>query len=243
MYKFKWLSDFSVQVILFTAVFAFAFSFILREIDDIKAGCLYEQTEKKTNSSENSEKMYKEENVRELQQGIASGIIRLHVIANSDSVEDQTLKYQVRDGILSSLQNELSDVEEKADAEKLLMKEQESILAAAKKVIYSKGYDYDVKLSLEDRYFPTKTYGDLVFPEGTYRALCVEIGQAEGRNWWCVLFPSLCFVDETCAVVPDESKEKLKKNMTGEEYQSLEKNDENVEVHFALYDWIMRNKP
>lgn len=76
-------------------------------------------------------------------------------------------------------------------------------------------------MSLEDRYFPTKQYGDLTFPPGTYRALCVEIGKSEGRNWWCVLFPCLCFVDETTAVVPENSKQKLKQHITTEEYNRL----------------------
>ncbi|MDE7051390.1 MAG: stage II sporulation protein R [Lachnospiraceae bacterium] len=97
-------------------------------------------------------------------------------------------------------------------------------------------------VSLEERYFPVKSYGDLVFPAGNYKALCVEIGEAKGRNWWCVLFPSLCFVDETYAVVPDSSKEKLKETLSDEEYESLEQNKEEKGffTHLAIYDWFCR---
>lgn len=76
-----------------------------------------------------------------------------------------------------------------------------------------------------------KDYGDLRFPAGNYEALCVRIGSAAGHNWWCVLFPSLCFVDETHAVVPDDSKEKLQDSLSQEEYESLE-------IHSAACDWI-----
>ena len=83
---------------------------------------------------------------------------------------------------------------------------------------------------LGTREFPVKTYGDLTFPAGNYQALCVEIGEAKGHNWWCVLFPSLCYLDQTCAVVPDDSKQKFKNSLTEEEYDTLE-------AHSALYDW------
>ena len=91
----------------------------------------------------------------------------------------------------------------------------------AEKVIRSHGFSYPVSVSLEDRYFPTKQYGDLTFPPGTYRALCVEIGKSEGRNWWCVLYPNLCFLDTTNAVLPEKGKQQLKKVLTEEEYSEV----------------------
>ena len=131
------------------------------------------------------------------------------------------MKYQVRDAIINELQQDLANAADPQEAEQRICAEKDYIMNTAEKVIRSHGFSYPVSVSLEDRYFPTKQYGDLTFPPGTYRALCVEIGKSEGRNWWCVLFPCLCFVDETTAVVPEDSKQKLKQHITTEEYNRL----------------------
>lgn len=206
--------------------------------------------------------VFEGESVKEIQKNIASNIIRLHVIANSDSKEDQQLKLKVRDGILGEVKNCVQDATSVNQAENAILSQKDRIESSAEKIIKKEGYDYKVSISLKDRYFPVKSYGDLVFPAGTYNALCVEIGEAKGRNWWCVLFPSLCLVDETKAVVPDDSKEKLKKNLTKSEYDILEQSDsvnneypndksdskENTknekikfECHSAIYDWFVQH--
>lgn len=178
----------------------------------------------------------------EIQENIADNIIRLHVIANSDTGTDQSLKLKVRDGIIDGITDTISGTTDAKGAEKLLSAQTDNIKNSALDIISGNGYDYPVNVSLEERYFPVKSYGDLVFPAGNYKALCVEIGEARGRNWWCVLFPSLCFVDETYAVVPDNSKEKLKETLSKEEYESLEqdKKEEKVFIHSAIYDWFRR---
>ena len=99
------------------------------------------------------------------------------------------MKYQVRDAIINELQQDLANAADPQEAEQRICAEKDYIMNTAEKVIRSHGFSYPVSVSLEDRYFPTKQYGDLTFPPGTYRALCVEIGKSEGRNWWCVLFP------------------------------------------------------
>ena len=104
--------------------------------------------------------------------------------------------------------------------------------------IEKKGYDYPVTATLENCYFPVKQYGDMVFPAGNYNALNVRIGEATGKNWWCILYPTLCFVDSTYQTVPDESKEKLKENLTEEEYDMLLEGGENVEYGFWLWEWF-----
>lgn len=157
-----------------------------------------------------------------IQKDIAENIIRLHVIANSDSEADQALKLKVRDEILSGIQDSLIYADTPAIAGKILKKEKEMIAEIAAAKIRQEGYDYSVCVVLEKRYFPAKSYGDLTFPPGNYQALCVEIGAAAGKNWWCVLFPSLCFVDETNAVIPEESKTKLQDSLSPEAYESLE---------------------
>ncbi len=156
-----------------------------------------------------------------VQRHIAENVIRLHVIANSDSDRDQHLKYCVRDAIIGSLQQALKNASAVADARNIIIAQKEKIKETAENVLAENHISCPVTVSLTNRYFPVKQYGDLFFPAGYYQALCVEIGKAEGRNWWCVLFPSLCFVDETTATVPEESKEKLKDHLTEKEYNSL----------------------
>lgn len=180
------------------------------------------------------------ESPEEIQENIADNIIRLHVIANSDTDNDQSLKLKVRDGIIEQLQDTIAGTSSAAGAEKLLASQEDNIKNSALDIISGNGYNYPVNVSLEERYFPVKSYGDLIFPAGNYKALCVEIGEAKGRNWWCVLFPSLCFVDETYAVVPDSSKEKLKETLSEEEYESLEQDnkEDGFFIHSSIYDWF-----
>ncbi len=180
------------------------------------------------------------ESPEEIQENIADNIIRLHVIANSDTDTDQSLKLKVRDGIIEQLQNTIAGTSSATGAEKLLASQEDNIKNSALDIISGNGYNYPVNVSLEERYFPVKSYGDLIFPAGNYKALCVEIGEAKGRNWWCVLFPSLCFVDETYAVVPDSSKEKLKETLSEEEYESLSQDSkkDSFFIHSAIYDWF-----
>ncbi len=89
-----------------------------------------------------------------------------------------------------------------------------------------------------ESYFPVKEYGDLTFPAGDYEALRVRLGSSEGRNWWCVMYPALCFVDSTYQVVPETSKEQLKQNLTEEEYNSLLDGGDGVSYSFKIVEWI-----
>lgn len=201
-------------------------------------------------SQEAESLLYQDESTQEIQQGISESIIRLHVIANSDTESDQELKLTVRNGIIRHLQSTLKSASTMAEARSLILSESDSIQQKAAQIIDQEGYSYPVTVSLTTRYFPIKVYGDLTFPAGDYEALCVEIGKASGRNWWCVLFPSLCFVDETCAVVPEDSKEKLQDSLSEEEYTSLEEKNKqehsdnkesgkaSVHVRSALLDWL-----
>ena len=128
----------------------------------------------------------------QLQKNIAKNIIRLHVIANSDSDTDQALKLAIRDEIIGSLQAALKNTGSIEQAENVLLSQKDEIYSSAQKVLAANHHPAKVTVTLEPRYFPVKQYGDLTFPAGVYQALCVEIGKAEGRNWWCVAFPPLC---------------------------------------------------
>lgn len=123
--------------------------------------------------------------------------IRFHVIANSDSKEDQALKLKVRDGVITNLNKTLlkaKSIEESRTFIKSDLKEIENI---AKGVVKANGYDYPVKANLGVRWIPEKTYGNLTFPAGEYEALNIVIGSGKGHNWWCVLFPPLCLIDSS----------------------------------------------
>ena len=159
--------------------------------------------------------------VNAVSNNLADSVFRLHVIANSDSKEDQELKYKVRDSLIeymNTLTNEMNSKEEVIEIAKSHLEDFKEI---AQNVVKENGYNYDVNVEIGNFSFPTKTYGDISFPAGFYDALKVEIGKAEGQNWWCVMFPPLCFVDVTSGVVPEESKENLEENLGDEAYELI----------------------
>ena len=133
------------------------------------------------------------------QQALADSVIRLHVIANSDGDEDQALKLKVRDRILEVAKALYEPGEGLEEAYKNLSSNLTLLAAEGKAVVEENGYDYEVSASLENTWFPTKRYEDFALPAGNYPALRIVIGEGEGRNWWCVVFPPLCLgsVSET----------------------------------------------
>ena len=164
---------------------------------------------------------------------IAESVFRLHVIANSDSKEDQDLKYKVRDNLISYMNNICKNCNNKEEAIKIATKHKEDFKEIALKTIKDNGYSYDVNISIGNFQFPTKDYGDISVPSGYYDALRVEIGEAKGQNWWCVMFPPLCFVDITSGVVPEESKEQLEDDLSEEEF-ALVSEDDNPQIKFKF---------
>ena len=164
---------------------------------------------------------------------IADSVFRLHVIANSDSVEDQNLKYKVRDELLEYMNTICKDCTSKSEAISLVEENKEEFKKIAENTIKEEGYSYSVNINIGNFEFPTKNYGDISLPAGYYDALRVEIGEAKGQNWWCVMFPPLCFVDISSGVVPNESKEVMKDNLSEEEY-ALVSDDSSTEINFKF---------
>ena len=156
-----------------------------------------------------------------VQKEIAEEIIRFHVRANSDSDEDQALKLKVKDAIVLHLQEKLADATYLDEARNILYDDRDEIREIALNVIKEEGYDYQVEVYFEESYFPMKVYGDMSFPPGVYEAFRVDIGDACGKNWWCVLYPPLCFVDSTYSVVPDDTKEQFKDILSEEAYAAI----------------------
>ena len=166
-----------------------------------------------------------------------SGILRFHVRANSDTEEDQALKMAVKEDVVTMLKPLLEDCADVSESKQVIVANLQSIYTTAVNTITEQGYDYPVKVYVTEEEFPAKTYGDLTFPAGKYQALRVDIGKAEGQNWWCVMFPPLCFVDESTAVVDANGKEMLKENLTKEEYEALFANG-NIEGKSKVWEWI-----
>lgn len=173
---------------------------------------------------------------------IASSVFRLHVIANSDSKEDQDLKYKVRDNLLKYMNKICKDYTSKEDAISLVEKNKDIFKQIALDTISNEGFSYDVNINIGNFEFPTKNYGDISLPAGLYDALRVEIGEAKGQNWWCVMFPPLCFVDISSGVVPEESKEVLQDNLTEEEFALIsDKSSDEIQFKFKLLEFFNNN--
>ena len=130
----------------------------------------------------------------------------------------------------------------KQEAINLVTEHQEEFKQVALDTIKKEGYSYNVKINIGNFEFPTKQYGDISLPAGYYDALRVEIGEAKGRNWWCVMFPSLCFIDVSSGIVPEESKEELQNILSDEEYSIISDNSDNgIKFKFKLIEFFANN--
>lgn len=173
---------------------------------------------------------------------ISNSVFRLHVLANSNSDADQALKYKVRDNLLKYMNGLCSNCPSKDEAIKIVTEHQDEFKQVALDTIYNEGYSYDVKINIGNFEFPTKQYGDISLPAGYYDALRVEIGEAKGRNWWCVMFPSLCFIDVSSGFVPEESKEELQKVLSDEEYSLIsDSSNSSIKFKFKLLELFANN--
>ena len=164
---------------------------------------------------------------------ISNSVFRLHVIANSDSKEDQNLKYKVRDNLLKHMKELCCDCKNKDEAIKIVKEHLEEFKQIALQTIKDNGYSYNININIGNFEFPTKEYGDISLPAGFYDALKVEIGEAKGQNWWCVMFPPLCFIDVTSGVVPEESKKQLENDLSEEEF-ALVSEDSDIKIQFKF---------
>lgn len=179
---------------------------------------------------------------------LQKNVFRLHVIANSDSEDDQNLKLKVRDNVIKYMNTLCSKTTSKEEAIEIANTHLNEFKEIALNTIKENGYNYDVNISIDNVFFPTKTYGDISLPEGYYDALRIKIGKAEGKNWWCVMFPPLCFVDVTSGIVPDDSKELLKENLSQEEYDlicngnSEDLNNSDITFKFKIVELLNNTK-
>ena len=169
---------------------------------------------------------------------IAESVFRLHVIANSDSAEDQNLKYIVRDNIIAYM-NKINNATNKSDVINLAKEHLNDFKKIAQQTVFDGGYNYSVSVEIGNFNFPTKHYGDISLPSGNYDALQIKLGSAKGQNWWCVMFPPLCFVNVSSGIVPDDSKKMMKHELSNESYQIIsDTNSSEVKFKFKLLEWL-----
>ncbi len=174
-----------------------------------------------------------------IQEGIADEVVRFHVLANSNSESDQELKLLVRDSVLDAAAPYVKNCKSKEEAVNALKKAEPVMKEAAESVISKNGREYGVEIKFENCFFPVKNYGKAVFPAGYYDAVRVEIGSAEGKNWWCVMYPSLCFVEET---MENGEEKKLKNILTDEEYSIVMGNGKISGFKFKIVEWWQEKK-
>ena len=172
---------------------------------------------------------------------VYDSVLRLHVLANSDSEEDQALKLVVRDAILKESAPLLENAETREDAARIISENVDILTETAKRTVEQEGYDYDVTITLLEEEYPTKNYEALSFPSGSYLSLKVCIGDAEGQNWWCVLFPPLCL---SAATEKQEAEDAfIAVGLTDDQYKIItETEDSKYTVRFKLLETIEEAK-
>jgi len=172
------------------------------------------------------------------QRDIAENVIRFHVLAHSDSYADQVIKDIVRKEVLVEFEDLLSLTDNIRETRQLLKAELPQIQAHAEGVVRKLGFGYQVEARIDNAFFPTQVYGDLSFPPGIYEALQITIGDGAGRNWWCLMFPPLCFVDMTST---DAGRQQLADTINDESFRLLTHQDQDaspsMEVRFRVVEW------
>lgn len=171
-----------------------------------------------------------------LQQQIATQVLRFHIRANSDTVVDQQKKLRIKQSLLEWLTPILSENTSKSETIQCIRKNLPDIRKEATRMAAPE----PVTVTLQKEWFPEKTYGTCTFPEGIYDALRVDIGQAKGHNWWCVLYPSLCFADALEPSMTEEGEEKLQQVLDEDAYDLL-LHPQKLKIRFRL-EFFLRNR-
>lgn len=167
---------------------------------------------------------------------LSDNFFRLHILANSNSEIDQNLKLKVRDAIIEYMKSQNFENNSKSDVASFVKNNLDSYKQIAQNIISKSGFNYPVNLEVGTFYFPTKLYGNISLPAGNYEALRIYIGNAQGENWWCSLFPPLCFVDISSGVIDDSAKDTLKQNLSDEEFAIITTDNRTIKLKFKLLE-------
>ena len=173
-----------------------------------------------------------------LQPSIATKILRFHVLANSDSDADQSVKKEVRDAVGTYLQPFLKESHSLSETKEIVNKHMDNIVTISKEILEKHGYDYNVSARITKTDFPEKTYGNYTFPKGKYESLQIIIGEGNGQNWWCVLYPNMCFSGSVFEVVEEQAKESLKEVLNAWEYADVFDSG-NVQIRFKFLEYFV----
>lgn len=163
---------------------------------------------------------------------IPNDVFRFHILANSDSEEDQALKLKVRDKVLERTKILFDTANSKSDAEEFVKANLETIEKIAQNEVYKNGYNYPVKAEVVNMHFDTRYYESYTLPSGMYDALRITIGNAKGHNWWCVMYPSICIS------TVDEGKDRAKDALSDDEYSVV--TDDKVEYKFFIVELFQK---
>ena len=172
-----------------------------------------------------------------LQPSIASKILRFHVLANSDSSADQAVKEKVRDAVGIYLQPLLEDANSLEETKVIVDEHLSEVICVAEDTLVKNGYNYEVTAHITQTNFPEKSYGPYTFPPGEYEALQIVIGEGKGQNWWCVLYPNMCFRGSVFEVIEEEAGEALREVLSPWEYADVFDSGK-VEVRFKFLEFF-----
>jgi len=172
-----------------------------------------------------------------LQPMIASKILRFHVLANSDTVSDQRIKLKVRDAVGMYLGPLLEQSDSLEETKQIVNNHMPFIIEVAEETLAECGYDYMVSAKITETDFPEKVYGEFAFPKGKYEALQIVIGEGQGKNWWCVLYPNMCFRGSVYEIIEEEAKKELKEVLSPWEYADVFQNGR-VELRFKFLEYF-----
>ena len=169
---------------------------------------------------------------------LESNIFRLHILANSDSSIDQSLKLKVRDNIINYLENLCDNCKSKTEFYTIINENLNNIKNIASETILNNGFSYPISIELGNFYLPTKHYGNISFPAGDYDGIRIKIGEAKGENWWCSLFPPLCFTDISSGIIDSIASKNLENNISSEEFSIVSSNNKIYKLKFKLIEFL-----
>lgn len=169
-----------------------------------------------------------------LTERIAPHLLRFHIMANSNSPKDQQAKLQIKSLLLTKLEDCPADSKEEFCT--YITDHRKDLESFVNDWLFSQGEHYRADITITRNYFPTKAYGNLVLPCGVYDTVLVTLGNGRGRNWWCVLYPRLCFIDSTHAVLPEESAARLKDLLPEEDFQAVMASSPKIHIRLKLLE-------
>ena len=197
-----------------------------------------EQDEHKINNTDDQQSS--DSTQKEDEDVLGDSLVRFHVRANSNSDVDVALKYKVRDGVLASINEGLKACTTREEALGYLDKNLNEIEKVSEEILSNEGYNYAVKVYITNDYFPMRQYGEMVLPAGYYDALRIDIGLANGENFWCLLYPTMCFPMEAGGVITKEGQQAMEEALTDEQYDKLfvkqEVPQDEIEIKFKIFD-------